>query len=341
MGAPERTRLGELDALRGLAALAVVLFHFTFRYQQQYPASPAMPLQVGWGAYGVDFFFAISGFVILMTLERCTKAADFLVSRFSRLYPAYWAALAITFTVGLLWPLPGRTVSAGQALVNLSMWQEMVHVPHVDGVYWSLQVELLFYAWMFGLFFFRQLGRVRPVVVAWLLLALGVGLASRWLDHEAPYLLSKLLLLPYIGMFSIGIVAYRAMSRGGPDGLDLAIWALAVAVEACWGASPQGAASACLLTIGVFWLFLSRRLGWLAWRPLAVLGGLSYTLYLLHQNIGYVLIRESQARGASASASLTLALACSLGLAAVVTYGVERPALRAIRRAYLRRTATP
>jgi peptidoglycan/LPS O-acetylase OafA/YrhL len=330
MGGPDRIRLGELDALRGLAALSVVFFHYTVRYQELYPLAPAMPFQVRWGSYGVDFFFAISGFVILMTLERCKRPVDFLVSRFSRLYPAYWAAVIITFLVVAVWSLPGRQVTPGQALCNLTMLQEMAGVPHVDGVYWSLQVELLFYAWMFGLFFLKRLGFIRPVVICWMLLSLVVAVASHLFEREPPYLFSKLLLLPYIGMFSVGIVAYRAMGSTGPGRTDVLTWLLAVGVAGAWGGLPG--AAACLLTIMVFWLFVARRLAWLAWGPLAFLGGLSYTLYLLHQNIGYVVIRESIGLGAGPATALCVALATSLVLAALLTFGIERPAMRAIRR---------
>ena len=90
------SRVVELDALRGIAALAVVAFHYTTQYGQQY--GHTTPLGFGFppGNYGVNLFFLISGFVIFMTLERARSAMDFVVSRFSRLYPAYWAAMALT-----------------------------------------------------------------------------------------------------------------------------------------------------------------------------------------------------------------------------------------------------
>lgn len=333
-------RLGELDALRGLAALAVVLFHYTYRFYELHPLAPTLPFQLRWGAHGVDLFFAISGFVILMTLHRCKRPSDFLVSRFVRLYPAYWVALVTTFCVVSIWSLPGRSVTLGQALVNLTMNQDLLNVPHVDGVYWSLQIELIFYAWMFALFCLGRLSAIRHVAGAWMLLAIVVASVSFVLGRQSPpYLLSKGLLLPYSGMFSVGIVAFLAMGRAGIDRFDVALWLLAVCVAGLWG--DTGSVVACLVSIGIFWLFLTQRLRWLAWKPLCGLGVISYTWYLLHQNIGYVIMRESMAAGMAPLVAAAGAMAVSLLLATALTYGIERPAMRLHRRLSGKRPAAP
>jgi peptidoglycan/LPS O-acetylase OafA/YrhL len=81
------TRLLELDVFRGLAALAVVLFHYTTVYERTYDHHDEMLFDFSLGHYGVQLFFIISGFVIFMTLNRTKSALDFVVSRFSRLYP--------------------------------------------------------------------------------------------------------------------------------------------------------------------------------------------------------------------------------------------------------------
>ena len=82
-------RVLELDALRGLAALAVVFYHYTTRFDQLFGHTFPLPWSVSWGHYGVDLFFMLSGFVILMTLERTSDSWKFAWGRFSRLYPAY------------------------------------------------------------------------------------------------------------------------------------------------------------------------------------------------------------------------------------------------------------
>ena len=100
------SRMVELDALRGIAAVAVLGYHFTTRYQEQIGHVGGMPADLSVGRYGVHLFFLISGFVIFMTLERTRTVADFAVSRFSRLFPGYWAALSLTSLVVLVAGLP-------------------------------------------------------------------------------------------------------------------------------------------------------------------------------------------------------------------------------------------
>ena len=119
VGVGSQTRSGgriiELDALRGLAAMSVVLFHFTTRYEELFGRANPLPLNFGWGDFGVDLFFMLSGFVILMTLERTSHSLKFAWGRFTRLYPAYWAAVALTFGAVAVFGLAGQEVGLGSS----------------------------------------------------------------------------------------------------------------------------------------------------------------------------------------------------------------------------------
>src|ERR1043166_3463819 len=110
----ESGRIGAVDALRGVAALAVVLYHYTQRYGElaehgktdaafagQYPSTGTVWFHVPWGHFGVQLFFMISGFVILMTVMKVRSVGEFAVLRLARLYPAYWVACGLTFGIVL------------------------------------------------------------------------------------------------------------------------------------------------------------------------------------------------------------------------------------------------
>jgi peptidoglycan/LPS O-acetylase OafA/YrhL len=148
-GAGASVRLHGVDALRGVAALMVMLFHFTTRYDQKFTHIAEPLFAVPWGYLGVNLFFMVSGFVIFMTLDRVSRPMDFLVSRFSRLYPAYWAAASLTFATLCLFPEIGKSISLRNALGNGLMFEGLFGIPPIDGVYWTLEVELLFYWSMF------------------------------------------------------------------------------------------------------------------------------------------------------------------------------------------------
>jgi peptidoglycan/LPS O-acetylase OafA/YrhL len=312
------SRIEILDALRGLAALAVVGYHYTTRYGELFGASP-LPFGLPFGAYGVNLFFMISGFVIYMTLEATTRVGDFLVSRFSRLYPAFWTALSLTALVLLFADLPGRGVGLGQFLVNLTMLQEFVHVPAVDGVYWTLTVELRFYFWMLLLWLLGALRRPQWFVLPWLALAL--------LRQYLPASVATALMLEYFPLFGFGI-AVHALRRSAWRGR----WAWAMALAALASAGPLN-----MLLMLLFGALLRWPPRWLNTAPLIWLGALSYPLYLVHQNIGYVIIR---ACGGGALGVLA-ALAGALLLAWCINTRVERPLIRAIRDTYRRRFPAP
>ena len=166
MSASSGRRLTKIDSLRGIAALAVLSFHFTTRYDEIYRFSGYLPFHAPWGYLGVNLFFVISGFVIYMTLDRTDVGADFLVSRFSRLYPAYWTAIALTFCITSLLGLPGKAVPWHIAVLNIPMIQMLFSVPMVDGVYWTLLVELLFYGLAYALFAARRMNYVLHALCA-------------------------------------------------------------------------------------------------------------------------------------------------------------------------------
>src|SRR5690606_9565948 len=87
----------------------------------------------------------ISGFVILLSAEGRT-VGQFVSARAARLFPAYWAGIALTtLLLVIIAPHIGRTVSVPQFLANLTMVQTAFGVGHIDGVYWTLWIELLFY----------------------------------------------------------------------------------------------------------------------------------------------------------------------------------------------------
>ncbi|MFP3442231.1 hypothetical protein R0K18_31325, partial [Pantoea sp. SIMBA_133] len=82
----------------------------------------------------------------LMTARRASRPSDFVISRAARLYPPYWLSLAFAVVILALVQVPGYSLSPGQILVNLTMVQRWLLVDDVVDVYWTLAVEMQFYA---------------------------------------------------------------------------------------------------------------------------------------------------------------------------------------------------
>lgn len=324
-------RVGEIDALRGLAAVAVMLFHYTWRIDELYPMGAAPTFVVRHGHYGVNLFFIISGYVIFMTLQRTRRPLDFVVSRFSRLFPAYWAAVPLTFAVTQVLGLPGKLVSGTDALGNLVMIHGLFGVPHVDGVYWTLEVELLFYAGMFALYRSGRLGRIHGVL--WLMLAarLVYFLSAAWAGIELPYRVQRIFILAYIPWFAIGIsiFLYTHPRDAADRPKSAALIAAAAALLAIVDSPAIGLLSLALAAL-VFGA-ATQRLPWLALPVMVWFGTISYTLYLLHENIGWSVLLRLRDWGVQRDVAIACTIALALLLADGLTRFIEKPAMAWIR----------
>ena len=326
------SRIADLDALRGLAALAVVLFHYTTRFEELYGHSAPLPVGVPWGHYGVQLFFGISGFVIFMTLDRTRSLADFAVSRASRLFPAYWTAMVLTTAAVAIAGMDHLLLGWGELAVNATMVQNFVGVRSVDGVYWTLSVELAFYCVMAALWRLRLLRRIEQVLLAWLSLKWLWTFSPVLLGVELSWLAGALLVQDYIPFFALGIAAYRLKCRAGHAGWPLAVIASALAtIAACDGIIDLAVG---MVTASALLVVALARVPLLGTAGPVWLGTVSYSLYLLHEFIGFALLRALEGAGISPLAAIAATIAAVLVLAASVTFLIERPALRAIRARY-------
>jgi peptidoglycan/LPS O-acetylase OafA/YrhL len=307
-------RLTELDAMRGLAALLVVLFHYTCLYVEVKGGTRANDVGVWWGHYGVQLFFAISGFVISMSLERTQNAADFVVSRFSRLFPTFWAAMLVTTVAVKLSGNPNLQVDGVAFLANLSMLPSVFGQPPVDGSYWTLAIELQFYLFLFGL---KATGRF-PSIEKWIAV---LAILSFFIARAMP--LQIVTLWSEFPWFVLGIAFYRIWT--GERSLTQQLPLLAL----CAGSVTVHNGLASLVIMGLvsslFILLLKNRLGLFRQPLLQGLGLISYPLYLIHQYVGYSLFPTLKEIGMSRSMMTSVALIVVVVIAWALHHCVEVP----------------
>jgi peptidoglycan/LPS O-acetylase OafA/YrhL len=263
-----------------------------------------------------------------MTLERTRRASDFVVSRVSRLYPAYWVAILVTACVVYSIGLPAQQLPGDQLLLNFTMVQQILGAEHLDGSYWTLEVELFFYAQMLFWFMLGQLRRIHWIIALWLLLAVVYGITEQRQMHFS-YTARELLILRHIPFFALGILFYRLWTRPSEHRLNLVF--VGASLIAIGIADPPVFLLVGLVCCAIFALFVARALRWLSAAPFAFLGAISYSLYLLHQAIGFALIHWLEHEGVPSIAAISAALLAVLALATSLTFLVERPAMRWIR----------
>ncbi|NDU73682.1 acyltransferase family protein, partial [Actinomadura sp. DSM 109109] len=192
IGAPpaKAPRMGWLDALRGLAALVVVFEHSLDVLLPE--VRRATGPWFDFGRYGVFVFFLVSGYVVPFSLERRGSVRHFWAGRFFRLYPAWGLAVVLALLLGAAGLSYGLPAAIGErpwasALAHLTMLQDLLGVPNVVNVFWTLSYEMVFYLLVTAMFVagvHRASARVAlgfGVGAAILGVALPSGLlASRW-----------------------------------------------------------------------------------------------------------------------------------------------------------------
>lgn len=129
-------RLNYIDGLRGIAALSVVFQHLWL------PLLPITNQYIDPGLFGVYLFFYISGYIIVFSVWDNCNFAKFIIARFFRLWPIYWCS------IGLYIFICKCNINFKTLMFNLTMFQRFIGIPDLLGVYWTLQVELMFYCFI-------------------------------------------------------------------------------------------------------------------------------------------------------------------------------------------------
>jgi peptidoglycan/LPS O-acetylase OafA/YrhL len=294
---------------------------------------PALAPFAKYGFLGVQLFFVISGFVIAYSTER-RSAIEFMIARVARIYPAFLLCMTATFLITLALGAPHFKVTFVQWLANFAIVAPALKQPFVDGAYWSLVYEITFYVWVAALMMFGWYrGRVDLIIFVWMALAV--------LNQEiGSGILLRAFLTDQSGFFAAGLVIYE-MYRGRRDLTVKLLVALTTVVaigqslqSADWNRSHYGVAyenwivaAISLSAIAAVALAVRVRRVPLPSSAIVAAGGITYPLYLLHQNAGYIVF--NRLNGLVAPWLLvTMTAAGMIALTWALWRLVERPAQR-------------
>ncbi|WP_410813287.1 acyltransferase family protein [Micromonospora sp. 067-2] len=341
---PRGDRLYILDLLRFCAAAAVLCYHVFVDNRGAWGTSAGELFGEGivsvsrYGWMGVEFFFVISGFVICMSCWG-KSVADFFTSRVTRLVPAYLFAVLFTSAVLMVWPLASGRPQPSHVLMNLTMLQSFVGIPHIDSVYWTLFIELKFYL-LFAVVVWFGLTYRRVVLfcVFWTVAALFAQ------GSDSPLLVS--IVEPKFAPYFIAGIALYLCHRFGPNLLLTGIVGVSVVLailEVSRRVAEQNANRpkpvvsfevALPVMLAFFAVMAAIALGFFSgvrWRGLTILGSLTYPLYLLHLQISRVALSRLH-ESVPPWALLAALLAGVMLLAYLAHRFVERPGARFLRR---------
>lgn len=309
-------RIPYLDGLRGVAIVLVILFHSYSRWSSKIPALAPFEhmMLLNTKSAGVQLFFFISGFVILMTLERTQRLTDFLYARWRRLFPAMLICSLIIFaTAGFLPDRPAgqpRLVDLlpGITLLGTHFWAILSFAASpppqsLEGAFWSLYVEVTFYLFFGSM----MLWRGRKSAISWLI---GIGIVTSlfYVIGTIPYppftwlaRIDKLLHISHVASifgltfylwFGAGALAFLATRE--PDNRRLA-WGALGCLTLGAATTLQYPVASCLVALIAAGSILSPHIRWLlSLRALTFAGFISYPLYLNHENLIVALMVKIQ-----------------------------------------------
>jgi peptidoglycan/LPS O-acetylase OafA/YrhL len=339
-----RTHFTYISGIRGIAALLVLLFHLQLHLFAGYPERPIQAYSLTWwlclgcfdlGKYAVALFFMVSGFLVPSTLRvPGATVSGFVRHRFFRLYPVYWLSIALQLLALLLL---GRLAELNwpNVLANLTMAQGFVGQPNLIGVFWTLQIELVFYLVCVVLALSGRLDRPR----LWNAVALGAALLLALLRNRTGHALPVAMPLAIALMFLAD--GLRQRGRASFDrqlALDLSPTLVAL-VPICLFAYP-GEGLRYLLTylmaIGSFllcWRYLSQA----PFTPRVCsaaefLGNTSYAVYLTASVVMELVSAPLFHATDSRLLTTLVTIALTLGLASLIYRYVEAPSIRLGRR---------
>jgi peptidoglycan/LPS O-acetylase OafA/YrhL len=358
---PANDRFVLLDALRGVAAVSVLVFHLFNNSPQVSSLHDSLPAWLLWlpdhGRNGVACFFVISGFVIAYSTRhvgtRLRDAGRFAVRRQLRLDPPYYVVVLVVLLLGFLQrAVPGLsapTYSPSDVVLNLLYVQGITDTPSVLGVAWTLCLEVQFYLVVMLLM----------IMSGWLARGVGTSGHSRFVQSAAMVLGVLSLAVPFLGwnldQWFIGTW-----------------WMFCCGMVLCWtavGAVPRSVGRVMLTVIGL-WCVLMQLAGradpwggmWTAWGTgvavllvvelgrtaasapsLLVYGGtVSYSLYLVHLPVIELVngaVYKATGDGVLwGIVGVLVGATASFVAAHVLLVFVERPAIRWTHAYRLRRT---
>ncbi|MET0845202.1 MAG: acyltransferase [Pseudomonas sp.] len=335
-----KRRLNELDLLRFLAAIAVVFFHYAFRGYAKGDMSvmpyPLLAEPAKYGYLGVELFFMISGFVILMTASS-NNLKVFFISRVVRICPAFWVCCTLTFVITLAIGQPRYSADLYQYIANMTFLSDLMGIAPIDGVYWSLFAEIKFYLMISVVLGFKKIEKIETYLVLWLLVS---AIAEVFTLEK----MRSVLVTDYAAYFIAGATFYLIWAKGITTSrvlllagaLALAnftaiVWAQLLETKYSTEYNLLIVCSIIILFFMTFFLVATNRTGAIGMFNWTALGALTYPLYLLHQMIGFMIFNIAYP-AVNPHLLLWGTIALMIGVSHIIHKQIETPMARSMKR---------
>ena len=283
---PKSKRILELDAIRALSCLNLLLLHLTWVYEEKYGFTSPIGYKFPYGKYGVQLFFMLSGLVNAMTLLSKRDSANFISARWIRIFPSYWIVILLNVVLFAYIPMFNTPPTVEWTMANLTTMPNLLGFENMEPVTWTLQVEMLFYVFLMFLLLFGLLDKpVRTMMVAVsVCLILGTTFTkfklwypeSDW--NSTFYVMEELLFIRTMPLFAMGILLNELRSKRGNTWV---LWGGIVLSGIVYHAIDlrEHNPLATVLMFGLLTASAFGRVPLLRFQPLVYISFISYSLY--------------------------------------------------------------
>ncbi len=273
----------QIEAVRVISMLMVVIFHYTYRFKELYNIDTVnFDFFKLFGKIGVGIFFIISGYFLARDYSRKENPIRFFVNKLLRIYPLYAICITIIYVLTSIFGLPGRETSFIEYFLNLLLINGFIGINYVDGAHWFLTYMIIFYVMVAFTLIFHKNGKKVFLIFA------GVNFILNIIKQYIPFgiYIYKLCGGDYFWFVFLGIFLRYFMKNISKFDLLAIILSLFMIFLNFKFITFLGI----LIGLILFILAVKQKMNFFNKQIFLTLGSVSYIIFLIHQNIGYQLL---------------------------------------------------
>ena len=333
----KNSRIIELDYVRAISCIFILLYHYTCRYAEIFKIDNNYVFKFEYGYTAVSAFFILSGFLTLYNLKSNESCLNFIKKRAIRLYPVYWVAMIFTTLICLIW-LPDFVVSIKDFIFNLTMFSELFKAQAVDGAYWTLLREFVFYLLIGVVIKLRIINKIPVMSFIWLCLLFCLSFVNVYFNNTLLTAFGYLIIFKYAQHFITGMMIYFFLKNDKfKDNILCFINIVLCFIYNYTSLSLKYSISFMIFTLIILIIVLNSKyhlwsLGQKAIKvlnPLSFLAAVSYPVYLIHQNFGYALIHRFSEIGITSEFIILIPIAFSILIGWLLNKFIAVPSAKA------------
>jgi len=331
------SRIIEFDFIRGIACIMVILYHYTTRYTQAY-GDKNYPFELSNGYMAVAIFFLLSGFLCMYNYNEKSefKVFSFLKKKIFRLYPTFLICVVFTTLICLIL-LPERVVPLKDFILNLTMIPSAFKALSVDGVYWTLLSELVFYVFIGVILSLNLKNKLNLVALSWNVVLLITFLLNKNFDNFLISAINYAVIYKYGQHFIIGVMIYKIFyCSNKKDFVFPTINIILALVNNYFALSLKYTLFVAVVTLLMIFIVINKKYDFYnlnksvirVLTPLSFIAKISFPIYLVHQNFGYAIIELFKNNGVVTELVILIPFALSIVLGWLLNKFVEVPAYK-------------